>query len=125
MKMRPTKIIIVVAFLIAGMALPCIEGATNSWRSGYVISATLSGHGSTSDLSKKPFSKTDIWWIYCIASGGQFYTVVSREKPSKLGLIKDKAVRFSDRKDRIYIVNPAGKRVTLRILRKGKTRDCP
>jgi hypothetical protein len=125
MRMKPPKIITVVAFLFAGMAPPRIEFAATSWRSGRMISATLSGYGSTSYRSEKLVSKTDIWWNYCIASEGQFYTVVSREKPEKLGLTKDKTVRFSERKDRIYVINPAGKRVTLRIVRKDKTRDCP
>jgi hypothetical protein len=125
MRMKPPKIIMVVALLFAGMALPRIESATISWRSGRVISATLSGYGLTSYRSKKLASKTDIWWNYCIASESQFYTVVSREKPAKLGLTKDKTIRFSERKDRIYIINPAGKRVTLRIVRKGRTTDCP
>jgi hypothetical protein len=125
MKIKFFKAITSIFILYAGLSTPCPKVEASSWRSGRVISATLSGYGSGGYSSKQPAHTSEIWWNYCIASEDQCYTVVSREKPEKLGMTKDSMIRFSERKDRIQILGPAGKRIDLRLIRKAKGGECP
>jgi len=119
--------IAVLLFVSGGLLF---AGAPNkSRRSGQVVSATASGHGpakiAVQKKSQRMINKTDIWWTYCISADGLFYSVISRESPEKTGMSRDKTVKFSERKNQIDIVNPRGKNVALRILRKDKSGKCP
>ncbi len=94
-----------------------------------MISATTSGHGPAGTVvqkkSRRMMDRTDIWWTYCISADGLFYSVISRESPEKTGMSRDRVIKFSERKNQIDIVNPRGKSVALRILRKDKSGKCP
>lgn len=126
MRMRLAKFIAIVLFLVMGWELTFAEDEAISWRSGRVISAVVSGHGpGGAEVKRKVFRQTDIWWTYCISSDKLFYSVLSRENPVRTGLSNNRLIRFSERKNQIYIVSPGGKSVVLRILRKDKSRKCP
>jgi len=121
----------IAVLLSTGGALLFATGEPKPARNGRVISATLSGHGPSQTESKKKGStakeskaaeKTDIWWTYCIATNSQSYFVLSRESPEKTGLIKNRWISFSEKKNQIVVVNPRGKNIALRILRKEKAK---
>ncbi len=117
---------IIVLCLVFGFGLAFAKDEAGSWRSGRVISTVVSGHGPAGEEAKKKVLRTtDIWWTYCISSDELFYSVLSRENPERTGLTNNRLVRFSERKNQIYIVSPRGKSVALRILRKDKSRKCP
>ncbi len=126
MRMKPAKLTAVVLLLFFGWGLTFAKAEAVSFRSGRVISAVLSGHGPAGiEVKRKVLRQTDTWWTYCISSDELFYSVLSRENPERSGLTNNRLIRFSERKNQIYIVNPRGKSVALRILRKDKSKKCP
>jgi hypothetical protein len=129
MRKKLARLCAIAAFLLAGAGMLSAAAGTGSLRTGRVISATVSGHGPAEVANKKKASRTtnrtDIWWNYCVSTEGQSYSVLSRESPAKTGLTKNSLIRFSERKNRIYVVNPRGKRISLRILRKDRSGKCP
>lgn len=95
------------------------------WQTGKIVSANLSGHGENPESSgKRKGGRGDIWWAYCVSSGGKAYSAVSRMSPDKSGLTVDRTVRFSVDRDRIRILNPRGERHTMRIVRQGNESIC-
>jgi len=88
-------------------------------RSGRVISSTVSGHGPEN------LRKSDVWWTYCISADNISYSVLSRKGPAETGLLNNKPIQFSERKNQISVINPRGKSVSLRILRKENSGKCP
>ncbi len=92
---------------------------------GRVISTSLHGHGSIQEKSRKPRDQKDIWWSYCISTLDKTYTVFSREDPNSAGLREKSSIRFIERQNQIYVKNPAGKWIALKIVRKGKDAKCP
>ncbi len=122
---KPGRVILIAGLWLVGGQLLFAASAVSPSKTGRVISATISGHGPTEVEGKKKVSsaakKTDIWWTYCISAQGQSYFVLSRDNPEKTGLTKNRWISFSEGKNQIYIVNPRGKRVALRILRKEKS----
>jgi hypothetical protein len=126
MKTKHGRFIAIAVFLFSVGGLFPVGTATSSWRSGRVISATVSGQGPIEDVIKKKIvRKTDIWWTYCISAGDLSYSVLSRESPEKSGLSNNCLIRFSEKKKQIYVVNPHGRTIMLRILRKDKSKKCP
>jgi hypothetical protein len=110
-------------FLIFGVA--AARGTENqTLHSGRVVAATVSGHGPAEKSSTKHFTGRDIWWNYCIASGDQFYSVVSRENPEKIGVASNPKIQFAEEKKWIYIKSK-GKSFALRIMNKGRDQRCP
>ena len=116
----------IILFLVFGFGLTFAKDEAGSWRSGRVIAAVVSGHGPAgAEVKRKVLRETDIWWTYCISSDELFYSVLSRENPERTGLTNNRLVRFSERKNQIYVVSPRGKSLALRILRKDKSKKCP
>ena len=125
MRSRYERFIAIAFFYIACGACLFAGAANEPWQSGRVISATLGGHGPADEGKWRAAHRVDIWWIYCIAGEDQVYSVISRESPKKTGLKNNSLTRYFEKKNQIYVVNPAGKRIALRILRKDKTGKCP
>ena len=113
------------AFLLMGASVLFTFAAANPWKSGRVIEAGINGHGRTGNAKIQGTRYKDMWWNYCISSGDEAYSVLSRENPSHAGLKENSEVRFLERKDQIFVLNPAGKRIGLKILRKDKGQRCP
>ncbi len=104
----------------------CAETNDLHWLSGRVLSASLAGHGSKNVRSKdKNAGKQDIWWTYCISGGRAAYTAVSRTSPVRGGMTVHSPVRFSVDKNRIYVLNSKGERLTLRRVSQDTAKDCP
>jgi hypothetical protein len=125
MDIKSAKVVVVAVFLSLGFCgVSFAETKAPQSQSGRVLTATLSGHGPSSESKTKRASTNDIWWNYCIDSGDNLYAVVSRESPEKTGLKPDKTVRFTEDIKQIYIT-VKGKSLALRILRKSKDKECP
>jgi hypothetical protein len=92
----------------------------HSLRSGQVVSASLNGHGSSTENKRARTSGQDIWWNYIISAEGQVYSVVSRENPAKTGLTANSSLRFYEAKNWIYIPKQKGKPIALKILSKSQ-----
>ncbi len=125
MKEKRVWLIPIAAFLLAGAGLLSATDTANSWQSGRVISSGLSGHGPSKEPTGKRIPKVDIWWNYCISAERHSYSVLSREKPAKIGLTNNRLIKFSERKNQILIISPAGRQISLRILSKSNTAVCP
>ena len=93
--------------------------------SGRVLEASMSGHGPNPESTNKYMSGSDVWWNYCISSENLFYSVLLRTSPEKSGLKPNTIVRFWEDGKWMYIPNPKGHPLALRILRKGKDKKCP
>ncbi len=113
------------ALLMIGAGVSLTYAAKNFWKSGRVIASSLNGHGRTGNPKTMGTRYKDIWWNYCISSGDQAYSVVSREDPVSAGLKENNAVRFLEKRNQIFVINPAGKRIELKILRKDLAPKCP
>jgi hypothetical protein len=111
--------------LITGAGLLFTYAAAISWKSGHVISASVSGYGPADKSTASAVRGKILWWNYCISSNDQAYSVLSRENPSRSGLNLDGLVRFYEKRNQIFIINPAGKLIGLKILRKDQGSKCP
>ncbi len=99
--------------------------AKTIWKSGRVISTGLNGYGYRKSSNAGSTRREVVWWTYCISTEAQTYSVLSRISPTRTGLKENSDVRFIEVQNQIYVVNPAGKKIALRIIRKGKTNKCP
>jgi len=90
---------------------------------GRLVAADLSGHGLNPG-SQQPGKRSDVWWVYCISADGKVFSVVSRESPPKAGLTVNGPVTFLLERDRIQILNPNGKRLVMRVLRRRSENIC-
>jgi len=108
--------------LLTGSNLFSADSKKPLWVSGRVVAVSVNAH-SIDEKTRKGVLKNDLWWNYCIASKKGFYSVLSRETPAKAGLKENSSIQFMESKNQIYVVNPSGKRIALKILRKGDT--CP
>ncbi len=108
------------------LSTPLCAGTEDvQWLSGRVVSASLAGHGPKNVRSKdKNAGKPDIWWTYCISGGRATYTAVSRTSPIKCGMTVRSPVRFSVDRNRIYVLNGKGERLTLRRVSQDAAKDC-
>lgn len=95
------------------------------WQSGLVTAASVSGQGPASAAPARAAAGRDIWWNYCIAANGIHYSVTSRMAPAKLSLAPNSPVRFREKGNRLYMLDRSGKRVELRVVRKGNAGSCP
>ena len=111
--------------LLAPLAMPSANAAAKSWKSARVISTGMHGYGSRSAANSQVLRREDIWWSYCIISEGRTYSVLSREKPARTGLKENTSIKFVERRNELDVLNPAGKLITLKILRRGKGQECP
>jgi hypothetical protein len=107
-------------FLLAHSASAVSGTEKSPLRSGRVVSAAVNGHGENSQIKSPRYSGQDIWWNYIISTGDLLYSVVSRENPSKIGLLDNAPVQFYEAKNWIYIPQPKGKPLALKILNKSK-----
>jgi hypothetical protein len=111
--------------LVAGVFLLAYSGPASaaiekpSLRSGKVVSVALNAHGSNAENNGMAGGR-DIWWDYIISSGNQLYSVVSRENPSKTGLVVNTSFKFYEARDWMYIPNKKGKAIALKIQNKSK-----
>lgn len=101
------------------------KSTKSTWLSGQVACSSVSGQGPVASTSSKAVNQRDIWWNYCIAADGLFYSVTSRQTPAKLGLKNRSLVKFFEKKNRIYILDGFGRRVSLTIIRKDTVANCP
>jgi hypothetical protein len=105
-------------FLFSGLLH---AGAQSSpWKSGRVSSISINAQGPNDQAREKGTPSNDIWWNYGIASKDADYSVLSRESPARVGMKKDGNVRFQEGRNQIFVLDAAGKRVALKILRKEK-----
>ena len=125
MRTRYATLIAIAAFLYMGGGLLFAGPAKITWQSGRVISAALHGNGPQNSGKWNQAGRGDLWWNYCISADNQCYSVVSREGPTKIGLTNNKIIKFSVRKNDLYIVSPNGKSYALRILRTDRRKTCP
>ena len=125
MKIKYIKIGAALLFMIAGAGLLCTYAANISWKSGHVVSASISGHGPADRSTSAGDRRKDLWWNYCISSKDQAYSVLSRENPSRSGLKVGGLVRFYEKRNQLFIHNAAGKPIGLKILRKDQGPRCP
>ena len=112
-------------FFMMGTGLLFTYAAAIVWKSGRVVSASINGHGFESNSRLSAVRRKDLWWNYCISTGVQSYSVLSRENPARSGLKVDSSVRFFEKKNQIFVKNPAGKQIGLKILRKDQGPKCP
>jgi hypothetical protein len=116
------------ATLIAGLFLLAYSGPASaatekpSLHPGKVVSAVLNGHGSNAENNGMVGGR-DIWWNYIISSGDHLYSVVSRENPSKIGLVVNTSIKFYEARNRMYIPNKKGKPIVLKIQNKSRTEN--
>jgi hypothetical protein len=123
--MRAKYAITIALVLLAGGQISTLAPAARAWKSGRVITISLSGHGPSSSNQRPASRNSDVWWNYCISANGNFYSVLSRQSPEKLGLAENSPIRFSENNNQIRVIVPSGKSVDLRIVRKDKTKKCP
>ena len=115
---------VIAAFLsLSGMTFA--ESAKSSWKSGRVISTGLHGYGNRANTKIAAIRSHEIWWSYCISSNERTYEVLSREKPAKTGLKENSSIKFLEQRSQIYVINPAGRRISLKIAKKGSGPTCP
>jgi hypothetical protein len=124
-RIKPIWLLPVVVFSFATQAMFLAAIAETAWISGHVISTSLNGQGYSSKATTSNNRRYDIWWNYCIASDDQIYSVISRENPMRTGLQEKSAINFMEKQNQIFMLNPAGKRVALKIIRKGRAIKCP
>ncbi len=111
----------VAGIVLVAFSWPALQASAKpSLHLGQVVSASLNGHGSSTEKNRARSSGRDIWWNYIISSENQIYSVVSRENPAKTGLAANSSLRFYEAKNWIYIPKPAGKPIALKILNKSK-----
>jgi len=115
--------VVVITFAVAGMIFA--GAGKTTWISGHVISTGLHGYGKSSKENSRSIRSKDIWWSYCISSGEITYSALSRENPIRAGLKENSFIKFMERQNQIHVLNPAGKRTALKIIRKGKGKKCP
>ncbi len=95
------------------------------WQVGQLVAAQLSGYGSNPKSSDRRASgRGDLWWEYCVSSGGKAVSAVSRVSPTKSELSVGHAVRFTIDRNRIQILNLKGEHFTMRIIRQGDESIC-
>jgi len=115
MKRTIAGLVLAAAFSAVVAAPPAEKAGRRHWYSGSVISASLTAYGATpTETKRKP--KNDVWWTYCVSGEGQTHSGVSRTNPSKAGLTVNSLIKFSTDKDRLYVLNNSGVRLTLRRL---------
>ena len=122
---RSMIIFSVVSLLIS---LPCTDLPAfpgTAWVSGRVLSTSINGQGYPGKTAGPNFRRNLIWWSYCIASDARSYLVYSNENPEKTGLKEGSTIEFWEKQNQIYVLNPAGKRIALKVVRKGKAGQCP
>jgi hypothetical protein len=125
-KLITINFLLSIAALFAMAGTPLADTVKGTWKTGRVVSVSLNGYGNRSDSSFRTSKRRqDLWWSYCIASEDQMYSVLSRQNPERTGLKEKSQIDFLEKKGQIYVVDPAGKRIPLRILRKGKATKCP
>jgi hypothetical protein len=121
-----SRVAAVIALLGAALTLEAGTART-VWHSGKIISVDLYGQGETQSKAtgkkQSVHRRKDFWWSYCIATGKRSYSAVLRKSPSKSGLRVNESVRFSASRDRLYVINPGGKRYEMRVLRQDEG-DC-
>ena len=105
---------------------PGLSSQDNSlhWRKGKVLAAELNGHGASPGATPKRAKANDIWWTYCIAVGDSTYSAALRENPSRSGLAVNNTVRVAIQKNRLYVLDPHGRQLTLSLVRQGKAPVC-
>jgi hypothetical protein len=113
-----------IVLIWASLSIAETEAAANAWKPGRVVSTGLHGGNNPKKNNLNLHSK-DVWWSYRISSGDRTFILLSREKPSKTGLIENADIKLSERRSEIIVVNPAGNRVILKIMRKCNGRECP
>lgn len=109
---------------LAFAANPRSYGAALQWQKGRVLAAELNGHGANPNAKSTAARSSDIWWTYCVAIGDSTYSAVLRENPAKSGMAINSAVRAALQKDFLYVLNPEGNQLTLRVVRRGKGSAC-
>jgi hypothetical protein len=116
-------------FSILAVALTVEAKATKTvWQSGKIVSVDLYGQGETqvkaTSKTKSIHKKKDFWWTYCIGAGNLSYSAVLRKSPHKSGLRVNESVRFSESRNRLYVISPQGIRYELRVLRQDAGACC-
>jgi hypothetical protein len=106
-------------FLLAYSGLASAATEKPSLRPGKVVSAVLNAHGSNAENNGMAGGR-DIWWNYVISSEDNLYSVVSRDNPSKTGLVVNASVKFYEARNWMYIPDKKGKTIALKIQNKSK-----
>jgi len=109
-------------FLLACSGLASAATEKPSLRPGKIVSAVLNAHGSNAENNGMAGGR-DIWWNYIISSGDTLYSVVSRENPSKTGLVVNSSIKFYEERNWVYIPNKKGKSIALKIQNKSKIKN--
>ena len=119
---------IFIAFLtVTYVAVPLASKSRKiNWLSGTVVDVSVYARGATSGKNSSAqsrrgetqYRRKDLWWEYSIRSSGQTYVGVLRSSPVKCGLKINTPIKYFVSRDRLYLINPGGKRFELRILRK-------
>jgi hypothetical protein len=124
MRAKSSAVLAVVAIMlgVVGMLFP--GSGKNTWIPGQVISTGLHGHGKSGNENYRSIRSKDIWWSYCISSGEMTYSALSRENPVRAGLKENSLIKLMERQNQIYVLNSAGQRIALKIIRKGKGKKC-
>jgi hypothetical protein len=126
MKIKYLKVISSTLLLMTMSAgLIFTHAAAISWKTGRVISASISGHGPAANSRDSFGGRKDLWWNYCVSTGDQSYSVLSRENPALSGLKVDSSVKFFEKRNQIFFKNPSGKQIGLKIFRKDQGPKCP
>jgi hypothetical protein len=123
LRSRSASFFIAAAVALSILGMPFAGAAGNAWKSGRVVSTGLNAHGPRGKPVVGSIRIKDMWWSYCIAAEDQIYSVLSRNNPDRTGLKENKSIQFMERQNQIFILNPAGKHIALKIYRKGK--KCP
>ncbi len=97
------------------------QGQSGRWQTGRLVSVQVDGQGP--DLKAKPRGPA-VWWTYGVCARDRTYYAVLRQSPSSAGLTVGAMVKFSADRSLLYLINSAGERHVLRIVRQDNGKPC-